>query len=171
LRSLERQVESQRLAVKGAEGGYGPSLAANASASEAGVDLTALTWNFGVGATLQWQLFGGGITRATVRAAAAAEAQARAQLAQEKLQVRLELTQALLNVQAARISVNTAKEVEDNARERLRLAEGRYQAGAGSIIELQDAQVAATTASGQVVQAEFTLSLARASLRRALGKR
>lgn len=171
LRSLERQIESQRLAVKAAEGAYGPSLGASANASEAGPDLAALTWNFGVGATLTWQLFQGGVTRATVRAAEALEASTRAQLALARQQVRFDLTQALLNVQASKVSVSTAKEAEQNARERLRLAEGRYQAGAGSIIELQDAQVAETSASAQVVQAEYALSLARASLRRALGKR
>lgn len=171
MRSLERAAESQRLAVKSAEGGYGPSLGATATASEAGTDLSALAWNVAVGATLTWKLFQGGLTRATVRAAVAAEQQARAQIAQTKQQVRLDLTQALLNVQAAKVSLETSKEVELNAHERLRLAEGRYQAGAGSIIELQDAQVAEATAAGQVVQSEFTLSLARASLRRAMGKR
>jgi outer membrane protein len=171
MRSLEKQVESQHLAVRAAEGAYGPSLGTSASASEAGAELSDLRWNFGIGATLTWQLFQGGLTRATVRAAEANEAATRAQLAQERQQVRLELTQASLNVQAAKVSVATAKEAEVNARERLRLAEGRYQAGAGSIIELQDAQVAETTAAAQVVQAEYALSLARASLRRAMGRR
>jgi outer membrane protein len=171
MRALEKQADSQRLAIRAAQGAYGPSLGANANASEAGVDLTKLTWNFGVGATLTWQLFQGGLTKATVRAAEANEAATRAQLAQMKQQVRFDLTQALLNVQAAKVSVATAKEAEVNARERLRLAEGRYQAGAGSIIELQDAQVAETSAAAQVVQAEFSLSLARASMRRAMGRR
>jgi outer membrane protein len=171
LRALERQAESQRLAVRAAQGAYGPSLGANANATEAGTDLSRLTWNVGVGATLTWQIFQGGLTMATVRAAEANEAATRAQLAQVKQQVRLELTQASLNLQAAKVSVATAKEAELNARERLRLAEGRYQAGAGSIIELQDAQVAETSAAAQVVQAEFSLSLARASLRRAMGRR
>jgi outer membrane protein len=106
-----------------------------------------------------------------VRAAEANEAAARAQLAQTRQQVRFDVTQALLGVQAAKVSVATAKEVEVNARERLRLAEGRYQAGAGSIIELQDAQVAENSAAAQVVQAEYQLSVARVSLRRAMGRR
>ena len=55
-------------------------------------------------------------------------------------------------------------------RERQRLAEARYQAGAGSILELQDSQVAVTAAQGQSVQASFNVSLARAQLLRALGK-
>ncbi|MGZ3425302.1 MAG: TolC family protein, partial [Polyangia bacterium] len=52
----------------------------------------------------------------------------------------------------------------------LRLAEGRYQAGVGSIIELGDAQVAATTAAAQKVQADYNVSTARAQLLNALGR-
>jgi len=57
-----------------------------------------------------------------------------------------------------------------NAREQLRLAEGRYQSGVGSIIELGDAQIAATSAAAQVVQADFNLATARAQLLTALGR-
>jgi outer membrane protein len=57
-----------------------------------------------------------------------------------------------------------------NAREQLRLAEGRYSSGVGSIIELGDAQIAATSAAAQVVQADFNLATARAQLLTALGR-
>ncbi len=80
------------------------------------------------------------------------------------------LEQALLGVRAARSSVQAATEAEANAREQLRLAEGRYQAGAGSIIELGDAQVAATSAAATEVQARFDLATARARLLLALGR-
>jgi outer membrane protein len=58
-----------------------------------------------------------------------------------------------------------------NARERLRLAEGRYASGVGSVIELGDSQLALTTAAAQVVQANYQLSSARADLLAALGTR
>ena len=67
-------------------------------------------------------------------------------------------------------SVQSAREAETNAREQLRLAEGRYQAGAGSIIELGDAQVTVNTAAAQRVQTEYNLAAARAALLRALGR-
>ncbi len=57
-----------------------------------------------------------------------------------------------------------------NARLRLKLAEGRYEAGVGSAIELGDAQVALTHAGAQRVQAQFNLSTARAQLLAALGR-
>ena len=60
-------------------------------------------------------------------------------------------------------------EAVTNARERLRLAEGRYQSGVGSIIELGDAQVAFTSAGAQLAQARFNVATARARLVQALG--
>ena len=46
----------------------------------------------------------------------------------------------------------------------------RYATGVGSIIELNDAQVAYTSAAAQVVQARYSLSIARAQLLAALGR-
>jgi len=74
-------------------------------------------------------------------------------------------------VRAAKAALSASLEAEENARVRLRLAEGRYQAGVGSVIELGDAQVAVTNASAQRVQAEYTLASARAQLLHALGRR
>ncbi len=71
---------------------------------------------------------------------------------------------------AAKASVEANAKIVENQKIRLRLAEGRYQAGVGSIIELQDAQVALTSAQGQAVQAGFNLSVARAKLLNALGR-
>ena len=56
------------------------------------------------------------------------------------------------------------------ARQRLLLAEGRYRNGSGSVIELGDAQIAASAAAAQVVQTDFQLSTARAQLLFALGR-
>ena len=85
-------------------------------------------------------------------------------------QVRLGVEQARLAVRAAKAALGAAVEAEVNAREQLRLAEGRYAAGVGSIIELGDAQVAETTAAAQRVQADYNVSTARAQLLNALGR-
>jgi outer membrane protein len=84
--------------------------------------------------------------------------------------IRLELEQARLAVRAARATLEADGEVVVNARERLRLAEGRYAAGLGSGLELDDAQVAVTNAAAQEVKARFSLAAARAQLARALGR-
>ena len=67
--------------------------------------------------------------------------------------------------------VASADDALAGARDRLRLAEGRYSAGAGSVIELGDAELSAANAAAQRVGAEYSLASARAALALALGRR
>ncbi len=170
--ALEAQVRAQRATLASVSGGYWPSLGLAAGASDVGTELSGpgMTWNWSAGATLTWYLFQGGLTSAQVREARANLVGLDAQLTAIQQQVRLDLEQARLPVRAAKAALSAAGEALFNARERLRLAEGRYQTGAGSIIELGDAQVALTSAAAQKVQADYALSAARALLLRALGR-
>jgi outer membrane protein len=127
-------------------------------------------WNWNAAATLTWNLFQGGLTRAQVNEAQANLEAVQAQLETARQQVRVDLEQARLAVRAAKGALGAAGEALVNAQQRLRLAEGRYQAGVGSVIELGDAQVAYTSAAAQRVQAEYNLSTSRAQLLRALGR-
>jgi outer membrane protein len=171
LKSLAKQSEADERQLSATKGAYGPSLGVQTSLTEGGRDLAALTWNWTASANLTWPLFQGGITNARVREAEANHDVTRSQIALQRQQIRLEITQARLSIRGAKGALEAAQEVEVNARERLRLAEARYRAGAGSIIELEDAQVASTNAAGQVVQAEYGLTIARAELAKGLGQR
>jgi outer membrane protein len=106
-----------------------------------------------------------------VREAEANSALAQAQLDTARQQVRVDVDKARLAVRTAKSGIAAADEALVNARERLRLAEGRYQAGVGNAIELGDAQLALTNAAAQKVQADFNLATARAQLLTALGRR
>jgi outer membrane protein len=168
--SLEKQVEAQRLAIWAAKTAYGPNLAASTNFSDGGQQLANLGWNWTFNLTLNWQLFSGGLTWYTVKEQKANLEGIEAQRDLLRQQVRLGVEQARLAVRAAKAALGAAAEAEANAKEQLRLAEGRYQAGVGSIIELGDAQVAATTAAAQKVQADYNVSTARAQLLNALGR-
>jgi outer membrane protein len=84
--------------------------------------------------------------------------------------VRVELERARLTIEAAKAALTASDEALTNARARLGLAEGRYEAGVGNAIELGDAQLALTDAAAQRVQMEYNLAIARAQLLAALGK-
>ena len=73
-------------------------------------------------------------------------------------------------MRAAKAALKASGDALVNAQEQLRLAEGRYETGVGSIIELGDSQVALTSAAQQRVQADYNLSQARAGLLKALGR-
>jgi len=170
LMSLERQIAGQKLTLSAVKGGYGPTLGAGMSLTESGTDLTALTWNWSASVNLNWPLFSGLLTYSQTKEANANLAALEAQRSTLRQQVRVEVEQARLQVRAAKASLAAAGEALTNARERLRLAEARYAAGVGNIIEQGDAQVAAANAAAQAVQAEYNLSSARAQLLKALGR-
>jgi outer membrane protein len=168
--AAEEQIRAQDLGARAVRGGYFPSLGIAASTARSGTALDSTTYDWTAGATLSWPLFQGGLTSAQEREAQASLESARAQATSLRQQVRVDVDAARLAVRAAKATLGAAGEALVNARERLRLAEGRYQAGAGSAIELGDAQVALTTAAAQRVQAEYNLATSRAQLVRALGR-
>jgi outer membrane protein len=170
LAALSEQLRGQELTVRALQGGYGPSLGVSAGPSWSGGEPDDLSYGWNTTVTLTWQLFQGGATRGQVREARANATAIDAQLEQLRQSVRLELEQARLAVRAAQATLGASEEAAQAARERLVLAEGRYQTGVGSLLELADAQVALTTALGQRVQSEFQLAAARSQLLRALGR-
>jgi outer membrane protein len=170
LAMLERQVRAQELTRTSLRGAHWPSLSLFTGASEAGVELGDMTWNWNAGVVLDWQLFQGGAVSARADEAGAALVSLRAQLDGLRQRVRLQVQEAQLAVRAAKAVITAAEEAITSAREQLRLAEGRYQAGVGSGLELGDAQLAMQSAAAQRVRAEYDLASARARLLRALGR-
>jgi outer membrane protein len=170
--ALEASLRAQEWSVAAARGGWFPSLGVSAGLTQSGPDLagTAVTWNWNAGATLNWNLFQGGLTRSLVREAEATLESQRAQLASLRLQVRLDLENARFAVTSARAKLVATEEAITNARERLRLAVGRFTTGAGSALEQSDAQLQVTLAAAQRVSAQYDLSAARAQLLVALGR-
>jgi len=168
--AASEQVRAQELTVRSIEGGYGPTLGLSTGFTDAGETANSLVWDWSAALTLTVPVFQGGLTRSQVREAIANVAAARAQLATARQQVLLDVEQARLSVRAARTALDAAGEALINATDQLHLAEGRYEVGLGSIIELSDAQLAMTTAAQQRVQAEYNLAQARASLLKALGR-
>jgi outer membrane protein len=171
LSASEHQLRAQELQLSATRANYLPSLSASLLATDSGPNPANLDWGVSGQVGLSWPLFQGGLTRAQVREQQANLSNVQAQRDALHQQVRLEVERAQLAVTAARESLSASEEAQANARERLRLAEGRYRAGVGNIIELSDAQLSATNAAVQRVQATYNLATARTELARALGRR
>lgn len=132
------------------------------------LDNLGINWSLGV--SLTWNLFNGLQTTGLL-----SEAQYQAQLLQgqldaELLQVRVDVEQARATIEDQLSAVQAATTAVTAAKAQLALAEGRYAAGVGSVLELGDAQVQVTTMESQLVQARLTLFTARAQLSAALGE-
>jgi len=170
LAAQARQRQAQEATLKSLYGGYAPTLSAFGKVNETGPRLDETLQGWSAGLTLTWPLFTG---FRTTHQASEARANLDALDASGELlrqQIRVALEQALLSVRAAKAVLTASGEVVVNAREQLRLAQARYQAGLGSSVELNDAQVALTSALAQEVGARFNLAASRAALQRALGR-
>ena len=168
--NLRLNLKSQELGLRSARDMYWPALGFNGFVNESGPTLDRLTWNVTGTFTLSVPLLQGGAIDAQIHQAEGQVIQANAQLETERQQVRLDVEQARLGIRAAKAAIAAADDALANTRDRLRLAEGRYATGVGSIIELGDAQVALTTAAAQKVSAQYQLYTARAQLVKALGR-
>lgn len=127
------------------------------------------TWSAGI--VLSWDLFDGGRAAADQRIAKANLISAQAQRDSLLVSLTSQIELARAQIIANRANVAASNEAVTAARAQLKLAEARYTQGLGSQIELADAQTAVTTAEGNLVQAEWQLADAWATLRRALGTR
>jgi outer membrane protein TolC len=123
------------------------------------------SWN--VGAQVSLSIFNGGLTTAQIGEARANLAVLEANYESIRQNVVLEVRQALANVEQGVESIRVAEKGSRQARENLELAEGRYSTGAGSIIELTDAQTSLASADANRVQALVNYRIAVATLERA----
>lgn len=133
------------------------------------VDDLAETWLLGV--TLTWTIFDGGNKIARYEEAKKTVESGRSQVQALELTVSQEVVQAALNLNEAKERIGATQKAVESARENFRLAQGRFAAGVGTIIELTDAQLALTQAQATHAQAlaDYRVNIAR--LERALGRR
>jgi outer membrane protein TolC len=78
--------------------------------------------------------------------------------------------QAYLDLKSGWELVRATKKALESARENFRLAQGRYQVGVGSIIEVTDAQVQLSRTELRYVQALYDYKVSEARLDKAVGK-
>src|SRR4029077_9730100 len=152
--------------------GWFPSVNANAGyqfvndLASQNLSNTVSGWFFG--ATGTWNVWNGGATYGRVT-------QAKAQLMQSKnnydngvRQVVLDVQQAISNLQQAQETIDSQTASVVQATEALRLSKERLDAGAGTQLDVLNAQVQLLTAQSNVLQARFDYIAAMASYELAL---
>jgi outer membrane protein len=126
------------------------------------------SWN--ILGTITWPFLNGGASMAQVDVQTGVLASSRASRDLLLLQVRSDVEQAVTTVNEARARRAVATKLVGQARENLDLAQGRYQAGIGTIIDVTVSQTSYTSAQAQEVKAVFDLATAWAQLQRAIGR-
>jgi len=121
--------------------------------------------------SLNWSIFDGGNRIARYREAKSNLDAAQARVKSTELDVSREVEQAQNNVIEAQERIQAAQVAVASAQENFRLAQGRFDAGVGTILELTDAQLALTLAQNTEAQALADYRIALARLDRATGRR
>jgi outer membrane protein TolC len=124
-------------------------------------------WLWGV--TLTMPLFDNILTYSQLGETQANLRNLQAQEENIRQQVTLEVRQGVLNLRQAEESIRVNEQTVVQAKENLDLAEGRYAAGVGNIIELTDAQVSLTSAQANLIGALYNYKTALAQLEKAVG--
>lgn len=166
------QQEFNQAAIKVARAGYFPTFTSTAAYGWQSLDqpFSTLPSNWYLGAAVTFPLFNGLNTQYAV-----SQSKAQLRAAVENYEVlrqntTKEVNQAYLNVKSGWELIRATKKASEAARENLRLAWGRYQAGVGTIIEVTDAQVQFSQADLNFVQALYNYRVFEAQLDKAVGK-
>ncbi|HSE96065.1 MAG TPA: TolC family protein, partial [Methylomirabilota bacterium] len=173
LAQARARLDAARAQVAGARAGWGPDLNIVGSVGTTTDPVReGLTVNesWSIGVSLSWNLFQGFFTTNKIKETLALVDVARANYDTLELQVRLDVEQAYIQVVEASERIGATETAAESARENLRLAQGRYDAGVGTILDLTTAQLSLTQAEADQVRALTDYRVGLAVLDRAVGR-
>lgn len=116
-------------------------------------------------------LFDGLALEGNMKSAKGQLLEAEAQRRQQELDVTVEVQQAWLALREAQQRIGVAKEGLASAEEDYRFSKGRYDLGAGTILDLLNSEVSLSEAKRSYVEALVDARIAEADLERAVGEK
>lgn len=165
---VQREVSQDRQTAALAALGPQVSLFANYSLSNTLTRSTGTRDSYSVGARVSWTLFDGGVAAAQGDQQALNAEIAESQFADTRNTVRFEVEQAYYTLQSNQENINTAEIAVEQAREALRLAQLRRDAGVGTQLDVLSALSDLTEAEGNRISAILGYNRALVSLHRAV---
>ncbi|NRB09737.1 MAG: TolC family protein, partial [Richelia sp.] len=142
------------------------SLVANYDLLDQFEDRIGVTDGYSIGLRATMILFDGGAAKAQAFQAKTNMAFAETQFAQQRNQIRFEVEQAYSNLKSSLDNVQTANAALDQAKEALRLARLRFQAGVGTQTDVIAAESDLTRSEGNRVRAILDYNRSLANLQR-----
>lgn len=151
-----------------ARSGKKPSVSASASTGW-NDSLLPSDSNWSVGVSASWNIFDGNITNSQIKSAEASVDKAKLQAQQIKDDARQEVRQSYLGMKEAEKRLQTTEIAANKANEDLYIATEKYKAGAGTNLDVIDAQLALTQAKTNHIQALYDFNVNKAKLDKAIG--
>lgn len=168
VRSARLKSEAGRLGISIAARGNAATLSVTGSARLSGTGLPPDD-SLSAGLTLSVPVFDGGATNFKIAEARATAGGLEASLKKLEQTVRYEVRSSLLSVKEAEARITAAGLLVRQAKENLDLAEGRYEMGVGSALEVADALLSYNSALVGRYQALHDYSKSVAALEKTLG--
>ena len=168
LRALEAAARAAGAQIKQARSDYFPSVGATAGYSAMGTGLPAAN-NFNVGLMVTWPIFNGFSTTHHVEEAKATQNAVRYSIEDLEQHIWLDVKSAYLQLQTSVEVIHQAEATLAASSGQLELADKRYNAGLGNIIELTDAERFYIQDDAAYVDALYGYSVAKATLDRVTG--
>ncbi|WP_414526862.1 TolC family protein [Nodularia chucula] len=167
----QRNINEQQRRAELARLGPQVSLIASYGVQDQFDDGASLTDGYSVGVRASLNLFDGGATRASAAQAQSNVAIAETRFSEQRNQIRFQVEQAFSTQRANLENVQTADTALEQAREALRLARLRFQAGVGTQTDVINSENDLTRAEGNRITAILDYNRALAQLQRAVTNR
>ena len=148
---------------------YGRRHVSNETANGRTLNTFPLQPTWGVGLSLNIPIFDGFRTTNRVEETLHNYYNIRAQEEDRRQLIALEVEQSYLRVVESQERIKANESAAKAAKENLDLAQGRYQVGVGSIIEVTDAETLYTDAQTTYIRTVYDYKIADAQLARAMG--
>jgi outer membrane protein len=168
LKMLEDEARAAGARISEFKSDYLPTVGATAGYSARGQSLPADN-NFDVGVILTWPIFNGFLTDHDVAEAKLHQDAIRHSIEDLRQRIFAQVKSGFLDWQASLQRIHRAEQTVAASRAELDLAEKRYEAGLGNIIELTDAQRRFTEDEAGYINALAAFSIAKAALDRDAG--
>ncbi len=169
IQAAETRVQAAKESYDSASKGRLPSLNLGASYGRREEEFPPSPPNWNLNLSLNFNLFDGGSIRGGKEVADSQFRIARETLYQTQQSVSQEVAQSYLDLRTAQDQIVSGQAAVASAEENMRLAEGRYRAGVGILLEVIEAQAALTEARANLAKARLSLWSSRYALERAVG--
>ena len=169
LKEFQFLIQAAEASITQARGDYWPTIDAVGDYNKFETDLPSLSDQWQITARLNWEFFSGFETDGKVAEATAQLREVQAGLRDFELEVTRDVTDSYLRADENREGVDIADQTVELAEENLRLAEGRYKAGIGDLLEFNDAQLLYSQNQSNLVITYYNYLTALARIDRAVG--
>lgn len=170
LRAALQRIVASSTGVQIARSAFLPKIAAEASYGARDTDFPPGEKDWLAGVALEFPIFTGFLRMHRLERAEAELSKAEEETRHLAQKVQLEVWSSYSKLQEAEKAVDATKALVQDSRESLRVAEERYSQGAGTFLDLLDAQVTLAQAEAKLVQTTFDHHTAYAAFQSATGR-